>query len=114
MMVLSATKPKPRDSSQGQWWSMRASRSEARASCALFNIMTTLRFPAEDEALRAGPPKVRELIALAVAVTLRCDGCVTVHTEAAIEHGATKEEIAEAQESPRPSTAGRRLFTQHA
>jgi alkylhydroperoxidase family enzyme len=27
-------------------------------------------------------PKVRELISLAVAVTLRCDGCITVHTEA--------------------------------
>jgi AhpD family alkylhydroperoxidase len=40
--------------------------------------------------------KVRELIALAVAVSLRCDGCITVHTEAAIKHGATKEEIAEA------------------
>jgi AhpD family alkylhydroperoxidase len=40
--------------------------------------------------------KVRELIALAVAVTLRCDGCIAVHTEAAIKHGATKEEIAEA------------------
>lgn len=42
--------------------------------------------------------KVRELIALAVAVAvaLRCDGCITVHTEAAIKHGATKEEIAEA------------------
>jgi AhpD family alkylhydroperoxidase len=40
--------------------------------------------------------KVRELVALAVAVTLRCDGCITVHTEAAIKHGATKEEIAEA------------------
>jgi AhpD family alkylhydroperoxidase len=40
--------------------------------------------------------KVRELIALAVAIALRCDGCITVHTEAAIKHGATKEEIAEA------------------
>jgi AhpD family alkylhydroperoxidase len=40
--------------------------------------------------------KIRELIALAVAVTLRCDGCITVHTEAAIKHGATREEIAEA------------------
>lgn len=40
--------------------------------------------------------KTRELIALAVAVTSRCDGCITVHTEAAIRHGATKEEIAEA------------------
>lgn len=40
--------------------------------------------------------KVRELIALAVAVTTRCDGCITVHTAEAIKHGATKEEIAEA------------------
>jgi AhpD family alkylhydroperoxidase len=40
--------------------------------------------------------KTRELIALAVAVTLRCDGCITVHTEAAIKQGASREEIAEA------------------
>ena len=40
--------------------------------------------------------KTRELIALAVAVTSRCDGCIAVHTDAAIRHGATKEEIAEA------------------
>src|SRR3979490_2448751 len=40
--------------------------------------------------------KVRELIALAVAVTARCDGCITVHTDAAIKHGATKDEVAEA------------------
>jgi AhpD family alkylhydroperoxidase len=40
--------------------------------------------------------KVRELIALAVAVSLRCDGCIAVHTEAAIKQGATREEIVEA------------------
>jgi AhpD family alkylhydroperoxidase len=40
--------------------------------------------------------KTRELIALAVAVTLRCDGCITVHTAAARARGATNEEIAEA------------------
>jgi AhpD family alkylhydroperoxidase len=40
--------------------------------------------------------KIRELIALAVAVTARCDGCITVHSEAAIRHSASKEEIAEA------------------
>ncbi|SIO52170.1 alkylhydroperoxidase AhpD family core domain-containing protein [Bradyrhizobium erythrophlei] len=32
---------------------------------------------------------------LAVAITLRCDGCITVHTAAARERGATREEIAE-------------------
>ncbi|AYG63818.1 carboxymuconolactone decarboxylase family protein [Rhizobium jaguaris] len=40
--------------------------------------------------------KQRELIALAVAVTLRCDGCIVVHTTEAKKYGATKEEIAEA------------------
>ncbi len=40
--------------------------------------------------------KTRELIALAVAVTARCDGCIIVHTKAAVQHGATREEIAEA------------------
>jgi AhpD family alkylhydroperoxidase len=40
--------------------------------------------------------KTRELIALAVAVTARCDGCIVVHTDAALKHGATREEIAEA------------------
>ncbi len=41
-------------------------------------------------------PKVRELIALAVAVTVRCDGCIVVHTDAALKRGATREEITEA------------------
>lgn len=40
--------------------------------------------------------KVRELIALAVAVTRQCDGCIAVHTDAAIQQGATREEIVEA------------------
>lgn len=40
--------------------------------------------------------KTRELIALAVAVTRQCDGCITVHVDAAVKHGATREEIAEA------------------
>lgn len=40
--------------------------------------------------------KTRELIALAVAVTVRCDGCIAVHTDAAQRLGASAEEIAEA------------------
>src|SRR5713101_4095495 len=39
--------------------------------------------------------KTRQLLSLAVAVTTRCDGCIVVHTEAALKAGATKEEIAE-------------------
>lgn len=41
-------------------------------------------------------PKTRELIALAVSITTRCDGCISVHVEAAKKHGATREEIMEA------------------
>jgi AhpD family alkylhydroperoxidase len=39
--------------------------------------------------------KTRELIAVAVAITLRCDGCIATHTELAAKQGATREEIAE-------------------
>src|SRR5271169_644538 len=40
--------------------------------------------------------KTRELIAVAVSITSRCDGCITVHTENARKLGATREEVAEA------------------
>ncbi len=40
--------------------------------------------------------KTRELIALAVAVTTRCDGCIAVHSKAAVDSGASQQEIAEA------------------
>ena len=40
--------------------------------------------------------KTRELIALAVAVTARCDGCIVVHTDAALRHGASRGEIGKA------------------
>src|ERR1700675_1771091 len=40
--------------------------------------------------------KTRQLISLAVAVTTHCDGCIIVHTDAALKAGATKDEIAEA------------------
>lgn len=52
----------------------------------------------ENAAAKTGhlQPKMHELIALAVAVTTRCDGCISVHTKKAVEHGATLEEISEA------------------
>ena len=40
--------------------------------------------------------KTRQLISIAVAVTTRCDGCITIHTAAALKAGATKDEISEA------------------
>jgi len=41
-------------------------------------------------------PKTRELIAIAVAVTTRCDGCIAVHSKRALAAGAGREEISEA------------------
>ena len=41
-------------------------------------------------------PKTRELISLAVAVTTRCDGCITIHTDEAYKLGASREEVMEA------------------
>jgi len=40
--------------------------------------------------------KTRELIALAVAITTRCEGCIDAHVPRALAAGATSEEIAEA------------------
>jgi AhpD family alkylhydroperoxidase len=40
--------------------------------------------------------RTRELIALAVAVTTRCDGCIDAHVRKAKAAGATREEMAEA------------------
>ena len=39
--------------------------------------------------------KTKELIALAIGITARCDGCLAFHVKAARKHGATREEIIE-------------------
>ena len=39
--------------------------------------------------------KTKELIALAIGVATHCDNCIAFHTQAALEAGATKEEIME-------------------
>lgn len=38
----------------------------------------------------------KELIALAIAVTRECDGCIAAHADGAARSGATAEEVAEA------------------
>jgi AhpD family alkylhydroperoxidase len=40
--------------------------------------------------------KTKELIALAVAVSTQCDGCIASHARGAHRHGATEQEVAEA------------------
>ena len=39
--------------------------------------------------------KTKELIALAISVATRCDGCIAFHSQAAVKHGATREEVME-------------------
>lgn len=39
--------------------------------------------------------KTRQLISLAVAVTTRCDGCISIHSNEAVKAGATRAELAE-------------------
>jgi AhpD family alkylhydroperoxidase len=51
-------------------------------------------------AIAAGKPdaldaKTKELIALAIGVSVRCDDCIAFHTKAAISRGATRQEIME-------------------
>jgi AhpD family alkylhydroperoxidase len=40
--------------------------------------------------------KTKELIALAVAVAIRCDDCIAFHVKSALQQGASREEVAEA------------------
>ena len=39
--------------------------------------------------------KTKELIALAIGITARCDGCLAYHARAAARLGATREEVVE-------------------
>ena len=50
------------------------------------------------EAMKEGalPGAVKEIIALAIAVGLECDGCITYHARGAARKGATPEQVAEA------------------
>lgn len=40
--------------------------------------------------------KTKELMALAIGITSKCEGCLVFHIQNAIKHGATREEVVEA------------------
>src|SRR5919198_4499997 len=42
------------------------------------------------------PPKIKQLIAVAVAHVTQCPYCIRGHTKAALRHGATQSELMEA------------------
>jgi len=63
------------------------------------NPKVTTAYRQLNEAQAAGTAldaKTRELISLAVAVTTRCDGCISSHAAAARQAGATEQELSEA------------------
>ena len=39
--------------------------------------------------------KTKELVALAIGITQRCDGCIGFHSKALVSLGATRQEVAE-------------------
>ncbi len=39
--------------------------------------------------------KTKELLALGIAVAIRCDGCIAFHADAAMRQGASREEVME-------------------
>jgi|SRR5665213_484520 len=42
------------------------------------------------------PARIKELIAVSIAICEKCEGCVVFHVQNAIRHGATREELVEA------------------
>lgn len=72
-------------------------RNEARTLFkALPEVMTAfqgvMHAASKDGAVSA---RIKELTALAIAVTTRCEGCIVFHVQNAIRHGATREELTE-------------------
>lgn len=57
------------------------------------SFMSTTKAGSKEGALDA---KTKELIAIAIAVANRCDGCIGFHTKTLVELGTTEQELAEA------------------
>ena len=55
-------------------------------------FQSVMKAASKDGAL---PGKFKELTALAIAIAMRCEGCVVFHVENAIRHGASRAEVAE-------------------
>lgn len=80
------------------WPAMAAELSAAIKEVRLGAPEVTKAFSAMAQAATKGgalDTRTKELIALAIAVAIRCDGCVAFHAKAAVQHGATREELME-------------------
>lgn len=54
------------------------------------------RLHAASQGAGALEPKAKELMALAIGIALRCDGCMSYHLHDALAAGATRDEVVEA------------------
>ena len=70
--------------------SLKAIRTEAPETMQGFSAMA--KAATADGALSK---KMKELIALAIGVSTRCDGCIGFHAEALVKLGATRAELME-------------------
>lgn len=73
---------------------LRGPAAELRAAIpeVMGAFATLSRTAMADGALDA---RHKELIALAIAITRECDGCLAAHARGAVRRGATREEVAE-------------------
>lgn len=79
----------------------KAFLTEMRGAIREFNKTspeTAKGFGALSKAAKEGGPldiKTKELIALAIAIAVRCEPCIAFHVEALIKAGGTREELAD-------------------
>ena len=75
-----------------QVWRQRGGECKKELPEVTTDFMHLLRDGYKDGALSH---KTKELMALGMGVNAKCEGCITMHCKAAIDAGATLEEIAE-------------------
>ena len=75
----------------------KVQQNARRLGSARPEVMTTFdKFHKAAVATGALETKVKELIALAISVTARCDDCIAHHVHDALDAGATRDEIIDA------------------
>lgn len=80
------------------WQDVTANLSEALKTVRLGAPEVMKAFGAMSRAAleaKALDTKTKELIALAIGISTRCDGCIGFHAKAAMANGATREEVME-------------------
>jgi AhpD family alkylhydroperoxidase len=80
------------------WSTLTASLAEQMAKTRQGIPDTTKAFGALAAAATAAGAldgKTKELIALAIGIAVRCDGCIGFHAKAALKQKATREEVLE-------------------